>query len=120
MAAIKINNPDGWIQHVKDYVSGHYSSVVLRQSHIDDIESCQAVRLLKDIANSKVHIGKIIILPSNIPNEMHWAFSPVKSVMPGYMEYFERIYKDYFSNTPIQFSALPRELLSNNGYAVNA
>jgi hypothetical protein len=115
-----MSNPDGWIQHVKDYVSDQYSSAVLHQSHIDDIESSQAVMLLKDIAASNVYTGKIIIIPSPIPNEMHWAFNPLKTVIPEYMDYIENIYQDYFSHTPIEFSALPRELLSENGYAVHA
>lgn len=112
-------NPDGWIEHVKDYVSGRYSSAVLRQSHVDDIESSQAVKLLKDIANSHMFEGKIIILPSPVPNEKHWAFSPVKKhQIPTYMDFIEDIYQEYFANTAIQFVTLPRELISDNGYAV--
>ena len=114
-----MSNPDGWIQHVKDYLSGDYSSAVMRQSHIDDIESSQAVSLLKDIARSKVYTGKIMILPSPVTNERHWAFSHLKAVIPKYMDYIENIYQEYFLNTAIQFSPLPRALLSDNGYAVN-
>jgi hypothetical protein len=115
-----MSNPDGWIQHVKDYVSGRYSSAVLRQSHIDDIEVSQAVKLMSDISNSDVYKGKSLILPSPIPNEKHWGFKSVKSQIPEYMDYIESIYQDYFSKTAMQFSTLPRELLSDNGYAVDA
>jgi hypothetical protein len=115
-----MSNPDGWIQHVKDYVSGRYSSAVLRQSHIDDIQSNDAVKLLKDIANSQAYTGQIIILPSPVPNEQHWAYSSVKESLPEYMDYVENIYKGFFSTTALSFSALPRELISGNGFAVNS
>ena len=112
-------NPDGWVNHVKDYVSDRYSSAVLRQSHIDDLESAQATLLFQAIANSDTYTGKLIVMPSPIPNEKYWGFNPLKIVIPAYMDYVEGIYTEYFSTTPISFAALPRDLLGESGYGLS-
>jgi hypothetical protein len=114
-----MSNPVAWNNHVLEFISGRYSGASIKQSHIDCIENSAVIKMLSPALQTNTGKYKIVCIPSPVPNQLHWQLKNINAMLPDYMDFVETIYAEYFSKRDIGFAPLPRELIAENGFAVD-